>query len=329
MSNSTNTSNAKKNSWLEIFAICAAIAIIFLIWFFYPTFVQNRDEPIQVTPPSIVIPYKHPQPVEVSKQETEFQKFGDTYGTYGDSYGSLNTLFSGLAFAILIISLFMQRQELQAQRQELEAQRNEIKESNNIAEGQRVITEQQAELIQQQIYDAKVQNFYNTLFKFLEEKQRKIALLALHSSNITVGEKVLDRFTTNFRHRYAIKYPNITSLHSVEREEIYTFYDESFILAKESIYDQISENEIIEYIKFILSYIEENEGLNVTRNAINIFISYQSFHEMFCMFIYSEKNEPLKNLVNKYALLRKINTYENKYTNMLISKIADQESYTV
>lgn len=45
---------------------------------------------------------------------------------FGDSYGSLNTLFSGLAFAGIIVSIFLQSQELRSTRAEIKAQKNEF-----------------------------------------------------------------------------------------------------------------------------------------------------------------------------------------------------------
>jgi hypothetical protein len=44
-------------------------------------------------------------------------------GQFGDSFGWLNTLFSGLAFAALVATLFMQKNELELQRQDLEDQK--------------------------------------------------------------------------------------------------------------------------------------------------------------------------------------------------------------
>lgn len=45
----------------------------------------------------------------------------------GDSFGSLNSLFSGLAFAILIGTIYLQKNELELQRQELSLTREEIR----------------------------------------------------------------------------------------------------------------------------------------------------------------------------------------------------------
>lgn len=47
-------------------------------------------------------------------------------GQFGDLFGSVNALFSGLAFAGLIIAVFLQRQELALQREELKLQREEM-----------------------------------------------------------------------------------------------------------------------------------------------------------------------------------------------------------
>lgn len=64
-------------------------------------------------------------------------------GTFGDMFGSINALFSGLAFAGLIFTVLLQRQELQMQRHELRLQREEIVESRKELEGQRVQLEAQ------------------------------------------------------------------------------------------------------------------------------------------------------------------------------------------
>jgi hypothetical protein len=53
--------------------------------------------------------------------------YGDTQrGTFGDMFGAANALFSGLAFATLIYTAWMQREELSLQRKELEATRAEL-----------------------------------------------------------------------------------------------------------------------------------------------------------------------------------------------------------
>jgi hypothetical protein len=47
-------------------------------------------------------------------------------GTFGDMFGAVNALFSGLAFAGIIYTITLQRQELSLQREELALTRNEL-----------------------------------------------------------------------------------------------------------------------------------------------------------------------------------------------------------
>lgn len=341
MINFTNKKTIKNN--LELVLMVLTGLGIFLVWFFYPYFLQKADVPLPKEPPKVSIPFKPNLETDDSKAETRFQKVGEIYGTYGDSYGSLNTLFSGLAFAVLIISLFMQRQELRAQREELEAQRNEIKESNTIANEQRkiaekqsLITEQQAQLNEQQILDAKVQNFYTLLFKFLDEKKNKIKSLEISRNSEIKGNYVFDRFyqesLLHIQGKFAYNVENLkNSNEKVYIPVIVSASSEAHAHTRETIID----NEYFEYICFILRYIEEHDHLKTSNDAVKIFISHQTINEMYTMFITAINNannfdnNELINFIQKYALLRKINTYHtpDKYFSILINKTLGEDSY--
>ncbi len=58
-------------------------------------------------------------------------------GTLGDMYGVVNSLFSGLAFAGIIITIYLQRDELKLQRQELKDTREEFHIQNATLRSQR------------------------------------------------------------------------------------------------------------------------------------------------------------------------------------------------
>jgi len=73
-------------------------------------------------------------------------------GTFGDMFGAVNALFTGLAFATLIYTAWMQREELGLQREELAATRAEL-------QGQK-------EQLQQQSKTFELQRFENTFFRF-------------------------------------------------------------------------------------------------------------------------------------------------------------------
>lgn len=81
-------------------------------------------------------------------------------GQFGDVFGSINALFSGLAFAGVIVTVWMQREELKLQREELEATREELR-------GQK----EQMEL---QNATLKLQQFESTYFQ----------MLSLHNENL-------------------------------------------------------------------------------------------------------------------------------------------------
>ncbi len=68
-------------------------------------------------------------------------------GQFGDTFGAANALFSGLAFAGVIVALFMQRRELELQRKELELQRGEVKLTRDELQRAAAAQQEQAELM--------------------------------------------------------------------------------------------------------------------------------------------------------------------------------------
>lgn len=85
---------------------------------------------------------------------------GDSVGTFGDKFGAINALFSGLAFAGLIMTLVLQKEELEAQREELKQTREEL-------EGQKKEFEIQNKTLKQQ-------QFSTTFFQLLNAVQKNI-----------------------------------------------------------------------------------------------------------------------------------------------------------
>lgn len=52
-------------------------------------------------------------------------------GTFGDLFGAVNALFSGLAFAGLIYTIILQKEDIEIQRKEIAQNRAELKKSAN------------------------------------------------------------------------------------------------------------------------------------------------------------------------------------------------------
>lgn len=308
----------KSNARKELIGIIAVISIIFFIWVFYPNFLKIMDKYPTAEPKQIVIPYKldaQPTTDLTEEKQSKLQTIGEQYAAYGDSYGSLNTLFSGLAFAILIISMFMQREELKAQRNELQAQRTEIQESNKIAEGQRIITEQQASLIQEQINEAKKQNFYSLFFQFLNEKNIKFHNLKIKSRNPSfpdlTGDLYVQRFSNDLLN--ALDEPHIPPIPSdngdmpTELEQLKMRLEYTYNTTCERNRTSFEEHFYFEYFVFILNFIRQNSSVHNSEVVIDTFLSRLNFNETICMACYAIlRNDELKDYIEKYGLLKNI-----------------------
>jgi hypothetical protein len=67
---------------------------------------------------------------------------------FGDMFGAVNALFSGLAFAVLIYTMWLQREELELQRQELQETRRELERSADAHEASQKAFEKQIGLLE-------------------------------------------------------------------------------------------------------------------------------------------------------------------------------------
>jgi hypothetical protein len=68
-------------------------------------------------------------------------------GTFGDMFGAINALFSGLAFAGIIFTILLQREELKLQRKELELTRVELTRTASAQEASQKELSKQAETL--------------------------------------------------------------------------------------------------------------------------------------------------------------------------------------
>lgn len=86
-------------------------------------------------------------------------------GTIGDMFGAVNALFSGLAFAALIYTITLQREEIHMNRAEIELNRKELKKSATAQQNsQKALKEQvvQTHLTAKINAMSTVINYYNT-----------------------------------------------------------------------------------------------------------------------------------------------------------------------
>jgi hypothetical protein len=122
-------------------------------------------------------------------------------GVFGDSFGLLTSLFSGLAFAGLIITILMQKEEISLQREDLKLTRNELN-----AQKQEMKT-QNATL--------KTQQFESTFFNLLNLLRSNINELTYLETYIrgtdSVGFEALSKICTKLIREFYDKDPNVYS----------------------------------------------------------------------------------------------------------------------
>jgi hypothetical protein len=66
-------------------------------------------------------------------------------GTFGDLFGAVNALFSGLAFAALIYTIILQREEIRQNREEIVLNRKELVKASKLQQKAQIVLSQQVE----------------------------------------------------------------------------------------------------------------------------------------------------------------------------------------
>lgn len=94
-------------------------------------------------------------------------------GTFGDMFGAVNALFSGLAFAGLIYTITVQRQELALQREAIEMQTEELKL-------QRIETARSADQSEEQKRLLNLQIAMTTLNELIKNKNKRLESASLN-----------------------------------------------------------------------------------------------------------------------------------------------------
>lgn len=306
MSDSNQEDGVKKDkgNTIEICLIILLILFVILIWLLFPwilTYLTNSFD------------------LNIKAKDDP------NFGTFGDTFGALNTLFSGLAFATLIITLFLQRKELQEQRKELTAQREEITKANEIAESQRNITKQQSELLAQQ-------SFYSLLFKLLDEKNNKINLFYFKDSHNGRSYERHECFI--FYSKNILRSADNLNIHIREdmtpsdeldayRSFIQSFYHDASVRS-----DNLFEATLyFELITNILDLIDKQSNHKNIETDIAFFKSYISHDELVVIATYGFYNSKLYRYINKYGLLANFDSvlYETPY--QIFSHLYDTNAF--
>ena len=218
-------------------------------------------------------------------------------GQFGDSFGVVNALFSGLAFAGVIWTILLQREELKLQRKELANTREEIR-------GQK-------EQLKAQNLTLQKQNFESSFFQ----------LLGLHNGIVNSMEVQGSIRPISGRECFGFLLEEFKKEYEGAEENFYAEWEESPDKARqlrlkwidekyEELFDRYQQcvgyyfRALYNFVKFVdqSDFPEEFEAKKFYTNLIRAQLSSDELGLLFynCL---SERGAKFKCLVEKYALL--------------------------
>ena len=195
-------------------------------------------------------------------------------GTFGDMFGVVNSLFSGLAFAILILTAHMQRQELELQRKELKDTRKEFNEQNKTM---------------------KLQRFENTFFKMLSLYNDIVNNLHTSRSGGISSKRDVFKSVVN------LVASKLTSENSSNPNHV-----------QDTIANAFKEIDIRQYFKHVVKMIEfvDNSDLDQNLFYINLIKAQFSDYELVSILYFLNTDERDKNnikVLSKYGFFDNLN----------------------
>lgn len=208
----------------------------------------------------------------------------DKSGVFGDSFGLLTSLFSGLAFAGLIITIVMQKDELALQREELQLTRKEFS-------GQKEELKIQNETL-------RVQKFESTFFQMIALHNEIIKSIDIQRGQKEfVGRDAFQEFYRKINRNTAM----LTGFSSDNLAEI----DSTYL----NFYDTYAQNEIGHYFRNlynIIKFVDKSEvpDKKTYTNMIRAQLSSYELALIFYNCLSSLGNEKFKPLIEKYSLLK-------------------------
>ncbi len=208
-------------------------------------------------------------------------------GVLGDSFGALTALFSGLAFAGVVITILLQKDELALQRRELELTRAEL-------HGQK-------EQMQAQNATLKKQNFENTFFELLR-LQSEIT----NSIDIRDGGEIL-----NGRDCFERFYSRLMQFINHARDKGKKDFDVGLLNMAYGNFYEANESDIGHYFRTLYNVIQfVHEGdVDDKRLYTNLVRAQLSTFELVLLFYHcltSFGNQEFKALVEQYGLIQNV-----------------------
>ncbi|SFA50199.1 Putative phage abortive infection protein [Pedobacter suwonensis] len=231
-----------------------------------------------------------------------YDENGNNLGTYGDKFGAVNALFSGLAFAGIIFTIMLQRNELAMQREESHDARKEFVQQNFEATFFNLLKNQQSillrltgrtEYINQHVTDIQTNVVNGVTFFVLAKRELSRIMKTLEFGYFGLYDH--DYF-------YSI---SPEPEHPDEVDDDYTLavhtYTNSYYNITKDMYDRSKNYKKKEFCK--LAYI-----IFFVKNHYNIGHYFRHLYHIFKFLNYSEENE-IKDAKDSFE----VEEIENKY----------------
>lgn len=217
----------------------------------------------------------------------------DETGVFGDSFGALTALFSGLAFAGMMITVLMQKDQLALQKDELVLTRKEM-------EMQRKQMELQNETLRKQ-------NFENTFFELLRLQNDITNAIDISTDDGPLkGRDCFKRFYKQFCDKYVRSKLADGSLPDIAHAEIAYAY----------CYD-INQSDLGHYFRGLynlIKFVHRSDGIDrrLYTNLVRAQLSSYELQLLFFNCLSPHGRNDFKPLVNTYSLLKAISCKETK-----------------
>ena len=209
-------------------------------------------------------------------------------GTFGDMFGAVNALFSGLAFATLIYTAWMQREELSLQRRELEMTREEMR-------GQK-------EAIRAQNETFMLQRFETTFFELLRVHGQIVDSIDLvdNSNRATKPRDCFCVFYRRLRKAFLahLLYPKDEQALQIAKEIYGSFYEEH----------QEELGHYFRHLYHIIKFVKSSDVQDKKRytNFVRAQLSSYELALLFYNGVSDLGEEKFKPLIEEFSLLKNL-----------------------
>lgn len=217
---------------------------------------------------------------------------------FGGSFGGVSAFFSGLAFAGVIIAIWLQSDELRLQRQELKLTRKVMKRQHKALASQDATLKQQA--------------FENTFFQLLRLHHDNVSSMDLGGGPIgmssdgqvlVTGRDCFETFYGRLRRSYRNALERLSGAQNVQpREIIFSAYEEFHLEHQADVGHYF--RSLYHIIKFVDASGVENKRMYTS--LVRAQLSSFELHLLFYNGLSAYGRQKFKPLIERYALLKSV-----------------------